>query len=34
MPLIPAFERQRQDYLCEFKAILGYTVSSRIAKVT
>jgi hypothetical protein len=29
MPLIPAFRRQKQVGLCEFKVILVYKVSSR-----
>ena len=32
MPLILAFWRQRQVYLCEFEASLVYTVGSRIAR--
>jgi hypothetical protein len=31
-PLIPALGRQRQRELCEFKAILVYIVSFRIAR--
>ena len=34
MPLIPAHRRQRQVDLCEFKASLVYTVSSRSARAT
>ena len=34
MLLIPAFERQRQVDLYEFKASLVYRVGSRTAKVT
>ena len=31
MPLIPVLQRQRQADICEFKASLGYIVSSRPA---
>jgi hypothetical protein len=34
MPLIPALGRQRQADLCEFKASLVYTVSSRSTRAT
>ena len=34
MPLIPALGRQRQADLCEFKASLVYSVSSRTARAT
>jgi hypothetical protein len=34
MPLIPAFRRQRQVDLCEFKASLVYRASSRTARAT
>ena len=34
IPLIPALSRQRQEDLCEFKANLVYTVSSRTARTT
>ena len=34
VPLIPAFGRQRQVDLCEFKAILDYIMSSKIARTT
>ena len=34
MPLIPALRRQRQEELCELKASLVYSVSSRIARAT
>ena len=34
MPLIPAFRKQKQEDLCEFKASLVYRVSSRTAKAT
>jgi hypothetical protein len=33
-PLIPAFERQRQTELCEFKTSLVYKVSSGIVRAT
>ena len=33
MPLILALRRQRQAILCEFKAGLDYSVSSRLARV-
>jgi hypothetical protein len=33
-PLTPALGRQRQTYLCEFKASLVYRVNSRKAKAT
>jgi hypothetical protein len=33
-PLTPAFRRQRQVELCEFKASLVYIVSFRIARAT
>ena len=32
--MIPALRRQRQAYLCEFKASLVYTACSRIARAT
>jgi hypothetical protein len=32
MSLIPAFERQRQEDFCEFKASLGYIASFRPAR--
>lgn len=32
MPLTPALQRQRKGDLCEFKASMVYSVSSRIAK--
>ena len=34
MPVIPALGRQRQADLCEFKASLIYSVSSRTARAT
>ena len=34
MPLIQALRRQRQADLCEFKASLVYTMSSRTARAT
>ena len=34
MPLIPALKRQRQVYLCEFKASLIYIVNYKIARIT
>jgi hypothetical protein len=34
MPLIPAFEKQRQMDICEFKASLVYIAFSRPAKAT
>jgi hypothetical protein len=34
MLLIPALGRQRQVDLCEFKASLAYTLSSRTASAT
>ena len=34
MPLIPAFGRQKQVDLCEFKASLIYTMNSRTARAT
>jgi hypothetical protein len=34
MPLISAFERQKQADLCEFKANLIYRVNSRTARAT
>ena len=34
MPLISALRRQRQEDLCEFKASLVYTMSSRTARAT
>ena len=34
MPLIPAFGRQRQVDVCEFKASLVYRVSSRTTRAT
>ena len=34
MPLVPAFRRQRQVDLCEFKTSLVYIESSRTARAT
>jgi hypothetical protein len=34
MPLTPALKRQKQVYLCDYKSILVYVVSSRPVRVT
>jgi hypothetical protein len=33
-PAVPALRRLRQEYCCEFKASLGYTVDPKLAWAT